>query len=250
MVESSLLTQTRPLRILTLPGPILERRKCARIVLKGTAILLGGELAQRGRVANIGEGGMLLTTAVSAPARMLGRQVDMEVRLDGQNAQWIRVSGRIVRIGAERLAVTFDSLPAMMLRMIDEMTAESRNRRRVLSVVLVDDDLPRRALIAEGFRAVGCGTVEASTPLEAIVRLGESSFEPDLIAVANSTPAEHSETLRDFVDREHPHVKLVTISNDALEPAGIAHWLSSMDPDDDLLSRIRDLLVRPRAPGA
>lgn len=235
--------------VLHLHGPRVERRKHARIVLKGTAILLGGDHAQRGRIANIGEGGMLLATAVSPPTRILGRQVDMEVRLDGQLAQWIRVSGRIVRIGAERLAVTFGSLPAPMVRMIDDMMAESRNRKRVLSVVIVDEDVDRRALIAEGFRAVGCGIVEASTPLEAIVRLGESSFEPDLIAVANSIPAGHSDTLRAFVDREHPHVKLVTISNDAIEPAGLAHWLSSTDPNDDLLSRIRDLLVRPRPPG-
>jgi CheY-like chemotaxis protein len=233
-------------RILQLPGPVLERRHHARIEPKGTAVILAGEYVQRGRIANLSEGGMLVTTAVSAPARLLARPVEMELRLDGRLDQWIRVSGKIVRLGAERLAVTFDSLPSILLRLIDEMTAASRNRKRVLSIVLVDEDLDRRALIAEGFRAVGCGIVEASTPLEAIVRLGETSFEPDLIAVADSIPAQASDTLREFVDREHPQVKLVTISNDAIEPAGIANWLSSTDPNDDLITRIRDLLVRPR----
>jgi CheY-like chemotaxis protein len=227
-----------------------ERRHHARIDLKGTAVILAGEHVQRGRISNIGQGGMLVTTAVSAPARLLGRPVEMEVRLDGAVAQWIRVSGRIVRIGAERLAVTFDGVPPLLQRLLDDMTAASRNRKRVLSIVLVDEDLDRRALIADGFRAVGCGVVEASTPLEAVVRLGESSFEPDLIAVADSIPASGSDTLRDFVDREHPHVKLVTISNDAIEPAGIANWLSSTDPNEDLVARIRDLLVRPRPPKA
>jgi CheY-like chemotaxis protein len=236
-------------RILRLSGPMLERRAHARIELKGTAVILAGEHVQRCRISNMCEGGMLVATAVSAPARLLGRPVDIEMRLDGGFAQWLRVTGRIVRIDAERLAVTFDSVPPLLLRLLDDMAAASRNRKRVLSIVLVDEDLDRRALIAEGFRAVGCGVIEASTALEAIVRLGESSFEPDLIAVADSIPSVHSETLREFVDREHPHVKLVTITNDSIEPAGIANWLSSTDPNEDLIARIRDLLVRPRAPG-
>jgi hypothetical protein len=97
-----------------------------------------------------------------------------------------------------------------------------------------------------GFRATGCGVIEAATPLEAIVRLGESSFEPDVIAIADSHPAAAADEMRDFVERNHPNAKLVTIGDALLQPDGIVHWLSSADPASDLPDRIREVLVRPR----
>ena len=113
-----------------------------------------------------------------------------------------------------------------------------------MSVVLIDGHTERRWAIAEGFRATGCAVIEASTPLEAIVRLGESSFEPDVIAVADSYPTSEAEEMRVFVERDHPNVKLVTIGDALIEPDGIAHWLSSADPGSDLPDRVREVLVR------
>ncbi len=79
-----------------------------------------------------------------------------------------------------------------------------------------------------------------------IVRLGESSFEPDVIAIADSHPATAADEMRSFVERYHPNAKLVTIGDSVLQPDGIAHWLSSADPASDLPVRIREVLVRPR----
>jgi len=78
------------------------------------------------------------------------------------------------------------------------------------------------------------------------VRLGESSFEPDVIAIADSDPSAAADQMRGFVERNHPHAKLVAIGDSELGPDGIAHWLSSADPDSDLPDRIREVLVRPR----
>jgi hypothetical protein len=177
---------------------------------------------------------------------VLMRAVDLEIRLDGGHAQWLHGKGRIVRIVAEGVAVAFDTLPSGLLRMIDEMATASHARVRVMSVVLIDADSERRSAMASGFRTTGCNVVEAATPLEAIVRLGESSFEPDVIAVADSDPSTTAADLRAFVERNHVSAKLVTLGDDPGAPDGILHWLSSADPDGDLPSRIRAVLARPR----
>jgi hypothetical protein len=112
-------------------------------------------------------------------------------------------------------------------------------------VVMIDSDLARRTLMADGFRAVGCAVLEGATPLEAIVRLGESHFEFDVIAIADSIPSATSEDLRRFVSAEHPNVKLVTIGVDIDSPSGIAHWLSSTDVGADLPRRVRNVVTKP-----
>lgn len=225
-----------------------ERRRHIRIAPKGTAVVQAAGHAQRGRIANLSEGGMFVATSVTAPDRLLARTAELEIRLDGMRAEWLHAVGRIIRIGADGVAVAFDSLPAALLRLIDEMSTASRARLRVISVVLVDVDPERRAAMANGFRSTGCFVIEASTPLEALVRLGESSFEPDLIAVADSIPSTVAGELRAFIDREHPRAKLVTISDDVAEPDGVGHWLSSVDPSSDLPNRVREVLGRHRRP--
>ena len=227
-------------------GPRPERRRHARICPKGTSLLRVDSYALHGRIANLGEGGMLVITDVDAPERLLGRLADVEVRLDGGFAQWLQATGRIVRIAGGGVAIAFDTLSGELRGMIDELTTASRARIRVLSVVLIDADAQRRSAMTAGFRATGCAVIEAATPLEAIVRLGESSFEPDVIAIADSHPAAAADEMRAFVERNHPNAKLVTIGDALLQPDGIAHWLSSADPGSDLPDRIREVLVRPR----
>lgn len=222
-----------------------ERRRHARIYPKGSSILRVDGHALQGRIANLGEGGMLITD-VDAPDQLLGRLADVEVRLDGGFAQWLQATGRIVRIEPGGVAIAFDTLSGELRSMLDELTTASRARIRVLSVVLIDADAQRRSAMTAGFRATGCGVIEAATPLEAIVRLGESNFEPDVIAIADSHPAAAADEMRGFVERNHPDAKLVTIGDALLGPDGITHWLSSSDPARDLPHRIREVLVRPR----
>lgn len=228
-----------------------DRRRHTRISLKGTAILLAGEHAVRGRIMNLAEGGFLATTLVTAPMQLLGRIVDIELRLDDPLAKWIRVEGKIVRIAGEQVAIEFNQPRPALVRLVEAMVVASRARMRVLSIVLIDGDIERRDVIAEGFRKVGCNVIEARTPLEAIVRLGESAFEPDLIAVGDSVPTASAMEVREFVARNHAHVKLISITNDLVDPAapgdptGADGWLSSSAPTADLAERIRSLLARP-----
>lgn len=225
-----------------------ERRKHARIALKGTAILLAGEHAVRARLVNISEGGFLASTLVTAPSRLLGRSVDIELRLDDPLSQWNRLEGKVVRIGNESIAINLSATPALV-RLVGGMAAASRTRERVISAILIDEDATRRKLLAEAFRIVGCSLIEAATSLEAIVRLGESSFEPDVIAVADSIPAATANEMREFVGRNHPHVKLVSIT-DVIDPATNIFQLTPEDLRGNLTGAIRRVLGRPRSPSS
>jgi CheY-like chemotaxis protein len=227
---------------------MIERRKHGRIALKGTAILLAGEHAVRARLVNLGEGGFLATTLVTAPMRLLGRTVEIELRLDDPHAQWNRLEGKVVRIGNDSLAIALTSTPAL-IRLVDEMTDASRTRERVISVILIDEDASRRTLLGDAFRTVGCSLIEAATSLEAIVRLGESSFEPDLIAVADSIPAATANEMREFVGRNHPHVKLVSIT-DVIDSSLDVFQLTADDLRGNLVDAIRRVLGRPRSPSS
>lgn len=225
-----------------------ERRKHARIVLKGTAILLAGEYAVRARLANLGEGGFLATTLVAPPPQLLGRSVDLELRLDDPLAKWNRLEGTVVRIGDDRIALAFDATPTIV-ELVRAMTRAAQTRERVLAVVLIDEDATRRRLLGDGFRTVGCSLIEAATSLEAIVRLGESSFEPDVIAVADSIPASTANEMREFVGRNHPHVKLISIT-DVIDPSIDIFQLTPDDLRGNLAHAIRRVLGRPRAPSS
>jgi len=224
--------------------PLVERRRHHRISPKGAVILNVTGDPQQGRLGSVSVGGAFVHTPVAAPADWLGRSVELELRVDGRHAEWLRATGRIVRIAAGGVAVAFDAPPADLLTLIDEMTTASRADGRVISVVLIDADAKRRSAMVEGFRAAGCSVVEAATPLEAIVRLGESDFEPDVIAVADSQAKSDAADMRVFVTRYHPKAKLVTIGDELLVPDGIKHWLSSADPEADLPRRVRDVLIR------
>jgi CheY-like chemotaxis protein len=128
------------------------------------------------------------------------------------------------------------------------MSSASRARFRVMSMVLVDPEPQRRSVMADAFRSAGCTVSETSTPLEAIVRLGELDFEPDLIAIADSMPGAIADDLRRFVIRDHPRVKLVTIGDELVQDITNGHWLSSVSSSSELVTRVREVLGSARRP--
>jgi len=224
-----------------------DRRSHARIAPKGTVTLRALGNTHRGRLDNIGAGGMYMSTDVTLPDRLLGRIVDLDLRFDGPFAAWHCLTGRVGRIAADGVAIVFDEpIAPSLLRIIDELTTASHANARVISVVLVDADAPRRAAISAGFHAAGCDVIEVGTQLEAIVRLGGSDFEPAVIAVANTQPATAADALRAFVEHYHPSSMLVTIGPELLDPAGLANWLSAATATEDMPTRIRELLFAPR----
>ncbi|HUS30691.1 MAG TPA: PilZ domain-containing protein [Kofleriaceae bacterium] len=226
-----------------------ERRRHERIAVKGTLIVHGQDQNQRGRIANISLGGVYVVTKVALPDRMLARTIEFELRLDAGHAEWTRAAGRVSRLRPNGIAIAFDDIPPTLRKVILDISSSAHARARILSVVLVDADQPRRNAMADGFRSAGCHVIEASQPLEAIVRLGESSFEPDVVAVADSRPTGAAEDMRKFVAAYHPSARLITIGDEPLQPDGLAHWLSSLNPDDDLARRVRAALIGPKSRG-
>jgi hypothetical protein len=222
-----------------------ERRRSVRFSPKGTVVLLAGELAERGRVANLSRGGLQMTISAALAADLVGQAAQLELRLDGPGAEWMRLSGTIRRVERETVAIELTSVPPEFLELVEHTSTASYRNKQVISVILVDSMATRRAAMSEAFRTVGCTVVEMSTPLEAIVRLGEIQFEPTLIVIADSAPTSTSDDLRRFVDREHPAATLITVGDGLIEPEGLLHWLSSANPEDDLVARIRELLSRP-----
>ena len=227
----------------------IDRRRHARIEPKGTVTLHAVGITHRGRLLNIGAGGMYVATNVSLPEHLLGGLVDLDLRFDGALAAWHRLAGRVSRISAGGAAIVFDPPGApSLLRAIDELTTASHASARVMSAVLIDAATGRRATIAAGFRAAGCQVVEVRTQLEAIQRLGESDFEPDIIAVANTEPTAAADEMRAFVEHYHPGSMLVAIGPELLEAAGLTKRLSESTTMADLPARIRELLFAAREP--
>lgn len=227
---------------------VVERRKHPRVALKGTAILLAGAHAVRTRLVNLGEGGFLGSTLVTTPTRLLGRSVEIELRLDDPHAEWNRLEGKIMRIENARVAIGFHATPAVV-RIVHSSSVAARARNRVIAVILIDEDATRRKLLADAFAEVGCSLIEAATSLEAIVRLGESSFEPDVIAVADSIPAATANEMREFIARHHPQVKLVSIT-EVIDPGINIFQLTPEDLRGNLVGAIRRVLGRPRSPSS
>ncbi len=226
-----------------------DRRHHARIEPKGTVTLHALGSVYRGRLVNLAPGGMYVATQQSVPDQLLGRTIDLELRFDGPLAAWQRLAGSVNRIDPDGVAIGFATPTApALLRLIDDAATASLASARVISVVLIDENPQRRAAIAAGSRATGCQVIEAATTLDAIVRLGESQFEPDIIALANPHTGTTDE-MRGFIEREHPSSMLVAIGPELLDPAGLANWLSSATAAADLPARIRGLLFARRRTG-
>jgi len=206
--------------------------------------MLAGEDTCRCRIVNLSHGGILVIAPMRAGEVLVpGRSLEIELRFDGKDSRWLRLAGRIRRVQETTIAMEFEKVSLEFIQLVDDSLGASYGRRRILSVVSVDATAGRRTPIAEAFRSAGCIVVEVSTPLEAIVRLGELEFEPDLIVIADSVPGSISGELRQFIEREHPRAKLVTVGDDLINPNEQNHWLSSADPGRDLLTRVRRLLL-------
>jgi hypothetical protein len=219
-----------------------ERRRSVRICPKGTVVVLAGEHVERGRLVNLSSGGLLAIAAERPPPALLDTEVDIELRLDVPSSEWVQLTGRVLRIEGRAIAIALEGAPEPYARLVEDSASASDEHRRLRTVVVIDAIPERSGPIAEAFRAAGCAVLEVSTPLEAIVRLGESPFEPDLIAIADSAPSPTSDELRRFVEREHPRAKLVTIGEDVLAPSEPAPRLSSAGSQAELIARVRALL--------
>ena len=85
--------------------PRVERRRDLRISPKGTVIIRAEAFEIPGRVANLSRYGLAAITRTSAPQRLLGAKVELELRLDSQDSSWLALGGKVLRIGANSIAM-------------------------------------------------------------------------------------------------------------------------------------------------
>lgn len=228
----------------------VERRRMPRVRPKGTAVVHGASRALLGRIENLSLGGMCIR--VEQGSRDLipdfaQRQCQVDLRLDGARAQWLRLIGTAIRTTPELLVVRFSDRPPALESLIRDELAGSLHNARSPGVIIVDGDATRRARIAEAFRSAGLDPIEVGTPLEAIVRVGEASYEPYLIAVADTEAAEAAEELRGFLRARHPQARIITVGTGARPTDAFprhSDWLDALDSHGDLDARVRRLLAQ------
>ena len=105
-------------------GARLERRRSTRIVLKGTAIVhVVGRAPYRGRIANLGEGGVSVIGA--GITELLGAMMSSSGSMAAARSGCARREDHSHRRGRRRDRV-HPPAPAALSRMIDEASTASR----------------------------------------------------------------------------------------------------------------------------
>jgi hypothetical protein len=174
------------------------------------------------------------------------------MRLDGAAGTWFLLHGQVKRVRAtdDRLLIALGALPLPLAVLLTSKSGQPR--ARPIEVMVVDRDLARRVQVADAFRAEGCHVLEASTPLEAIDRLGAASYTTDVIAVADTVPDSIAVDLRNHLDVAYVDALVVAV--------GEPEWIpgrARLDPSESegaLPARVHSLLLlRPnrqeRLPG-
>jgi len=225
-----------------------ERRGEARVQLKGTVVVQGGERPLLGRIHNVSRGGVLVAVEEASReliAPLAHHPTQLELRVDSKVATWISLRGEVIRTTPDTLVVRFAQVPEELETMVRAELRASEVSGQSPTIVVVDADATRRAPIARAFAEAGYEVIEAATPLEAIASGSAAIFEPLVFAVADTTPAAIADELRAFLAREHPHAQVITIGHKATVTP-VHDWLSSQDPQDDLATRIQRLVRTDR----
>ncbi|MGN6110083.1 MAG: PilZ domain-containing protein [Kofleriaceae bacterium] len=216
------MTETQTERIDT------ERRIARRIQPKGAVMLeLDGRIVH-GRISNLSATGLLVALEDADCVRPLDPRLVLQVRLDNPVSSWIELEGHVVRIEECALAIELDhATPAYDALIGSEQVAAAQNRRTPCAVVVGSDEARRRPVV-DRLRSVGYVIVEAATPLEAVVRVGEASYEPQVIAVAETMLQSNADELRSFMLREHPDAEILAFGPDGAESTALDQWLEAL----------------------
>ncbi|MGE0550572.1 MAG: PilZ domain-containing protein [Kofleriaceae bacterium] len=227
-----------------------EWRHTVRLRVKGSAAIAHGERIVRGRIIDLGLGGLSIWTDEPSELTTLdGHAVRIQVTLDGLPRAEFLLRGHVVRTsgGARLIAITFDHLPRPFIARMTAELAAAVSDDVAPRMILVDGIAGRREVIADAFRTAGCNVTEVSSPLEAIARLEEFHFEPALIAIADTLPSTVAEELRDFMHGEHPEAHMVAIGRSAANRDPSGTWLKSTDGHDDLQLRVDRVMIAHRS---
>lgn len=179
-----------------------ERRRAARVSPRGTAILHGELLTVTASIINIGDGGIYVQ-ADYLPDLAPWVDADVTVEIQVQNRRWVTVAGRVARVDSNlgALAVKFEQTPPEFRELVTMEVLADVERDLVPFILLVDAAAGRRMSIADAFRSANNHVVEAATPFDAMMRLCESEYAPEIIAIADTISEDIAAELRELIMR-------------------------------------------------
>ena len=184
-----------------------ELRRAMRVRSKGSLRIHCGHRVIPGRMVDLAVGGISVRTELPIGLRgLIGELVRVDLRLDADASKHFALLGRVLRVSipTRGMAIGFDAVPDDFEDCVQDELLAAVEHDTLPRMILVDTVDGRRNKIASAFRNAGCHVTEASTPLEAIARLGGSRFELGLIAIADTVPETVAEQLRESLLDKQP----------------------------------------------
>ena len=222
------------------PAPF-ERRHTPRVNVSGNAIVHAAAQVVRCDIVNLSMGGVLLRSTENVAIGLpVGSPVVVELHLDAEHSEWIRLRGHVHRHDQARLCVSFHHIsPQFEDLMGDEVLAVLEGERSP-RVLVVDLSPERRAKVALELRSAGCVVIEVATPLDAIAAIEQSQAHIEL-ALVSEWPAGIEGALMAFLRDVHPEIELATIAD---RPRGVHDRVGFLFANQAVLGRQLGPLLR------
>lgn len=217
-----------------------ERRRAIRVRSKGSIRIQHGARLIGGRILDLCVGGV--SVRADLPLELAphdGEAVRVDVKLDACSKQF-SLAGHVVRSrpATRVIAIAFDNATNEFKDCVQDELLAAVKHDAVPRMILVDKVAKRRGVFADAFRGAGCSVTEVSTPLEAIAWLGQSQFEPGVIAIADSVPESIAHDLRQYLCEQYPETHMVAIGGSRRTHDQSSSWLSWADGRKDLRLRV------------
>jgi hypothetical protein len=194
-------------------APRANRRRSYRAGVHGCAIVHApGGIALRCEVIDLSLGGVRLVTMVADDPRLsTGTEVAIELECCG--AGWVTQRGVVTRHHRAQLVVEFYALSAEVEDLIEDEILGAVEAERAPRVVVVDGAEERRHQVADQLRRLGCCSLEAATPLEAIELIERSRNHVCAVALSESLTQTQADELVEYLHDAHPEVRVARIEH-------------------------------------
>lgn len=186
----------------------VERRASVRVPARGVTVCYGGTAPVRGTIENLSSTGALVTFDHAPSSSDL--DLDLELKLGTASA---RISARVVRSEGKRIGLSFDDLDPAVRDAIDTAIDSALVAAARRPVLVIDDNVKRRASLLALLETQGMTPIAPRTPLDAIDLLTNGYLAVSVALLAPSFG--HSlEALEHLVSDSFPWVRAAEISDD------------------------------------
>lgn len=195
----------------------MERREPARVHAHGSVMLRDGDHELHGRLMMLGRSDLEMRCDLDVdPLDLVGRPVYLSLWWD-QVGSWYAARGQVrqARVESHSLVVSVEETSPDLLAAIDRVLAVD-DERRAVGVMVVDARDERRRELARRFRELGCTVIEATSKVEALQCVRSTHF--DVILVADTTPENVGQDLREYLALVYPSSLVLPVDGDTDPP--------------------------------